>query len=88
MTSMAHENLPSGNRAAGIFKDLVSRPSGAIGLSLVVFHVGLALISPSVVPFDYKLQNSALMLSQPDAIHWLGADHPVSYTHLTLPTKA
>ena len=75
MTSVVHQNLRAGGRAAGIFKDLVSRPSGAIGLSLVIFHVALALISPSIIPFDYKLQNSALMLSQPDAVHWLGSDH-------------
>ena len=75
MTSVAHQKPQTGSRAAVIFKDLVSRPSGAIGLSLVTFHVGLALISPLVVPFDYKLQNSALMLSQPNAIHWLGSDH-------------
>lgn len=75
MTSVVHQNLRAGSRAAGIFKDLVSRPSGAIGLSLVIFHVALALISPFVIPFDYKLQNSALMLSQPDAVHWLGSDH-------------
>ena len=75
MTSVVHQNLRSGSRAAGIFKDLVSRSSGAIGLSLVIFHVALALISPFIIPFDYKLQNSALMLSQPDAVHWLGSDH-------------
>ena len=75
MTSVVHQNLRAGGRAAGIFKDLVSRPSGAIGLSLVIFHVALALISPFIIPFDYKLQNSALMLSQPDAVHWLGSDH-------------
>ena len=75
MTSVVHQNLQAGSRAAGIFKDLVSRPSGAIGLSLVIFHVALALISPFIIPFDYKLQNSALMLSQPDAVHWLGSDH-------------
>ena len=75
MTSVAHQKPQTGSRAAVIFKDLVSRPSGAIGLSLVIFHVVLALISPFVVPFDYKLQNSALMLSQPNAIHWLGSDH-------------
>ena len=75
MTSVVHQNLRAGSRAVGIFKDLVSRPSGAIGLSLVIFHVALALISPFIIPFDYKLQNSALMLSQPDAVHWLGSDH-------------
>lgn len=65
----------SRSRVVVVFKDLVSRPSGAIGLSLVIFHILLALLSPFIVPFDYKLQNSDLMLTQPDAVHWLGADH-------------
>ena len=65
----------SSYHAITVLKDLISRPSGAIGLSLVLFHVVLALISPYIIPFDFKLQNSALMLSAPDSIHWLGADH-------------
>jgi peptide/nickel transport system permease protein len=75
MAVITRGSAASDSRAIGVFKDLVSRPSGAIGLCLVIFHVILALISPFIVPFDYKLQNSALMLSQPDAVHWLGADH-------------
>ena len=75
MTVITGDRTASGSRATGVFKDLVSRPSGALGLSLVLFHVILALVSPFIVPFDYKLQNSALMLSQPGAVHWLGADH-------------
>jgi peptide/nickel transport system permease protein len=75
MAGTLHGSKASGSRAIGILKDLVSRPSGMIGLSLVVCHVILAIISPFIVPFDYKLQNSALMLSQPSSIHWLGADH-------------
>ena len=62
-------------RAISVLKDLLSRPSGAIGLSLVLFHVVLALVSPYIIPFEFKLQNSGLMLSAPDNIHWLGADH-------------
>ena len=75
MTVITSGSTASGSRTIGIFKDLVSRPSGAIGLCLVVSHVILALVSPFIAPFDYKLQNSALMLSQPDSVHWLGADH-------------
>ena len=75
MAVITHDSTTSGSRAIGVFKDLVSRPSGAIGLFLVIFHIVLALVSPFIAPFDYKLQNSALMLSQPDAVHWLGADH-------------
>jgi len=75
MAVITHDSTASGSRAISVFKDLVSRPSGAIGLFLVIFHIVLALVSPFIAPFDYKLQNSALMLSQPDAVHWLGADH-------------
>jgi peptide/nickel transport system permease protein len=75
MAVITHDSTVSGSRAIGVFKDLVSRPSGAIGIFLVIFHIVLALVSPFIAPFDYKLQNSALMLSRPDAVHWLGADH-------------
>ena len=75
MSVITHDSTASRSRAIGVFKDLVSRPSGAIGLFIVIFHIVLALVSPFIAPFDYKLQNSALMLSQPDAVHWLGADH-------------
>ena len=69
------QKTQSSYRAITVLTDLVSRPSGAIGLSLVLFHVVLALISPYIIPFDFKLQNSSLMLSAPDNIHWLGTDH-------------
>jgi peptide/nickel transport system permease protein len=69
------QKTESSYRAITVLTDLVSRPSGAIGLSLVLFHVVLALISPYIIPFDFRLQNSSLMLSAPDNIHWLGADH-------------
>ena len=72
---MTSDSMASDSRLISILRDLISRPSGAIGLFLVVFHVILALVSPFIVPFDFKLQNSALMLSQPNAVHWLGADH-------------
>ncbi len=45
-----------------VLRDVMSRPSGAIGLSLVVFHVLLALTSPLYVPYDFKTMNSMLML--------------------------
>ena len=32
----------------------LSRPSGAIGLILVAFHLVLALLSPYVSPYDFK----------------------------------
>ncbi len=58
-----------------VLRDVMSRPSGAIGLTLVAAHLVLALISPLIVPYDYKAMNSALMLTGPDGAHWLGTDH-------------
>jgi peptide/nickel transport system permease protein len=63
------------SRIASVLRDVVSRPSGAIGLFLVVFHVVLALISPWIAPYDYKAMNSAMMLTGPEPSHWLGTDH-------------
>ena len=76
---MSIVSVPSQNtrftRILLVFRDVVSRPSGAIGLTLVVVHLVLALISPLIVPYDYKTMNSALMLTGPDGTHWLGTDH-------------
>ena len=54
-------------RTLSVLRDVVLRPSGAIGLFLVVFHVVLALVSPWIVPYDYKAMNSAMMLTGPEA---------------------
>lgn len=61
--------------AMGTLRDVASRPSGAIGLVLVITHLVLALISPAIVPYGYKTMDSGLILGQPSAVHWLGTDH-------------
>jgi|TARA_B100001093_G_scaffold475349_1_gene500857 peptide/nickel transport system permease protein len=58
-----------------VLYDICSKPSGAIGFSLVLFHVILALISPAIVPYDYKAMDAGSMLSTPSVDHWLGTDH-------------
>lgn len=58
-----------------VLHDICSRPSGAIGLSLVLFHIILALISPYIVPYDFKAMDAGSMLSTPSMDHWLGTDH-------------
>ena len=58
-----------------VIGDVVVRPSGAIGLGLVTFHLLLALIGPWIVPYSHTEMNADLMLSQPSAAHWLGTDH-------------
>ena len=80
MSELAPTTAPSlaPKRLAGLrtlLRDVMSRPSGAIGLSLVVLHVFIALTSPLYVPYDFKKMNSMLMLMPPSAEHWLGTDH-------------
>lgn len=70
-----HRHSSAFSRLNGVLSDVVSRPSGAIGLFLVIFHIVLALTSPYLVPFDYKEMNASFMLSGPTSTHWLGADH-------------
>lgn len=52
-------------RAREVIFDIVSGPSGAIGLALVVFHVVLAFVSPYIAAHDYKAVSSRLMLKGP-----------------------
>ena len=65
----------AGQRIAQTLRELVARPSGAIGLSLVLLHVLIALASPWLVTHDFKAVSSSNMLTPPDASHWFGTDH-------------
>lgn len=62
-------------RMGQALRAMASRPSGAIGLAIVLIHLLIALSSPWLVPFDYKAISSLLILSPPDAVHWWGTDH-------------
>ena len=61
-------------KAFEILKTMASKPSGLIGLTIVLFHVVLALISPYIAPYDYKAINPNTMLLAPSAEHWFGTD--------------
>ena len=41
-------------KVSEIIITMASRPSGFIGLSILIFHVILAFISPYVAPYDFK----------------------------------
>ncbi len=58
-----------------VLADMISRPSGLVGLSLVGFHIVLAIVSPALVPYDYTAMDSQAILSGPSAEHWLGTDN-------------
>jgi peptide/nickel transport system permease protein len=77
-SSMAPGNVQTSTwmlRLGQTLRAMASRPSGAIGLAIVLIHLLIALSSPWLVPFDYKAISSLLILSPPDAVHWWGTDH-------------
>ena len=53
---------------------MASRPSGLIGLVILIFHVSLALVSPYLAPYDYKAIDPTLMLQEPSSEFWFGTD--------------
>jgi peptide/nickel transport system permease protein len=77
-SSMAPGNAQASTwilRLGKVVRAMASRPSGAIGLVIVLIHLFVAVSSPWLVPFDYKAISSLLILSPPDAVHWWGTDH-------------
>ena len=61
-------------KAFEILKTMASKPSGLIGLTIVLFHVVIALISPYIAPYDYKAISPNTMLLAPSVEHWFGTD--------------
>ena len=61
-------------KVSEIIITMASRPSGFIGLSILIFHVILAFISPYIAPYDFKAINPTLMLQAPSAEYWFGTD--------------
>ena len=57
-----------------ILKTMASKPSGLIGLTILIFHVILAITSPLYVPHDYKAIDPTLMLTSPSSEFWFGTD--------------
>ena len=58
----------------GVIKTMASKPSGLIGLSILLFHVILAITSPLYVPYDFKAIDPSLMLQAPSSEYWFGTD--------------
>lgn len=53
---------------------IVARPSGAVGLALVILHVGVALLAPFLVPHEFAAQNADAILLPPSTRYWFGTD--------------
>jgi len=53
---------------------ILSRPSGAVGLILVILHLFLAATAALISPYDISLQNADRILEAPSWAHWMGTD--------------
>jgi peptide/nickel transport system permease protein len=62
-------------RLLAVLLDMASRPSGLVGLILVAFHVVLAIVSPLIVPYDFRELSAQIILNAPSAEHWFGTDN-------------
>ena len=74
---MTLEKEPKKNNLQTVYeviKTMASKPSGLIGLSILLFHVILAITSPLYVPYDYKAIDPSLMLQAPSSEYWFGTD--------------
>ncbi len=58
-----------------VISAMASRPSGLVGLIIVGSHIVLAIVSPAIVPYDFKELNAQLILNGPSSEHWLGTDN-------------
>ena len=61
-------------RLGDVLITIFSKPSGMIGFSIVILHIIIAIISPLIVPYDYKEINSLIMLKPPSEEFLFGTD--------------
>lgn len=61
-------------RAPSLLQRMLSRPSGAVGLTLAALHLAVALLAPLIAPYDPAAQNVDAIQVAPSAAHWLGTD--------------
>lgn len=59
---------------AEIWDNLRRSWGGVLGMSLILFHLILALISPAIVPYDPSEMNAQERNASPTADHWFGTD--------------
>ena len=76
MTAMASmEPASVFARWLAVLSEMVSRPSGLVGLVLVAFHVVLAIVSPVIAPYDFRELSAEIILNAPSSEHWFGTDN-------------
>ncbi len=77
MVALPHRAEPvptKPNAAWTLLRRILVQPKGAIGLTLVVLYLALAIVGPALAPQDAFRQNFAQTLRPPSAAHWFGTD--------------
>ena len=63
------------SRTAAFIKKFLQRKTAVLGLVIILFFVVVAIVGPSIAPYDYTAYDYSNMLSGPSAAHWFGTDH-------------
>lgn len=72
-SSAMNELAPS--RAAQLWAIARANPLSLIAFALFFMLIGVALLGPSLVPYDPLASNAAVALQAPSASHWFGTDN-------------
>mgnify|MGYP001425581330 CR=1 FL=1 len=68
------KNKRISSKISEVLVTMASKPSGFIGLSILIFHILLAFLSPYLAPYDFKAIDPSLMLQAPSSEYWFGTD--------------
>lgn len=64
-----------GRRFVSFFKELYSRPSSAVGTTIFLFFLFLAIFGPFIAPYGANEQIYSDARQPPSAEHWFGTDN-------------
>jgi peptide/nickel transport system permease protein len=63
------------NRSISLFKGLYSKPASAIGTSIFLLFIAMALFGPFVAPYEANEQIASDARQAPSVDHWFGTDN-------------
>ena len=66
--------IPDHSPFLSVLRRIVARPSGAIGLTLTLAHLAMALTAPVLTPYDPTFQNVDAIQAAPSFSHIFGTD--------------
>ena len=64
-----------GSRLLAVFRELYRSPASAVGTTVVLLFLFLAVFGSFIAPFDFNEQVYEDVRQPPSAAHWFGTDH-------------